>query len=198
NLLIIRSLLDNPFIQRIVGFANQAFDLYAPRLFSYYVNMLNYLCETDPRLERHFAKSAFACYAFNLGGKVRSWVHTDHLNLAFGWCSVTALGNFDPKKGGHLVLWDLKLVIEFPPGSTIFLPSALLRHSNIPVQPGEERLSFVQWTAGGLFRWVDFGFKPAGIFAKEVGKKAADEANKARWREGLNLLPRLSEVSSTS
>ena len=35
-------------------------------------------------------------------------------NLPFGYCVVTELGEFDARKGGHLVLWDCKMVIEFP------------------------------------------------------------------------------------
>ncbi|KAJ7620521.1 hypothetical protein DFH06DRAFT_1010638, partial [Mycena polygramma] len=43
---------------------------------------------------------------------------------------------FDPNLGGHLILWDLNLVIRFPPGSSIFIPSALLRHSNVSALHG--------------------------------------------------------------
>ena len=71
-----------------------------------------------------------------------------------GWCCITALGDFDPTKGGHLVLWDLKLVIEFPPGSTVLLPSAAIAHSNTAIDCREMRCSFTQFTAGGLFRWT--------------------------------------------
>ncbi|KAF8139523.1 hypothetical protein K438DRAFT_1785611 [Mycena galopus ATCC 62051] len=85
--------------------------------------------------------------------------HVDGLNLAWGWCSITALGNFDADYGGHLVLWDLKLVIRFPAGSTILLPSATLRHSNVGIAEEETRYSFTQFSAAGLFRWVDNGFK---------------------------------------
>ncbi|KAJ3805385.1 hypothetical protein F5876DRAFT_51931, partial [Lentinula aff. lateritia] len=53
-------------------------------------------------------------------------------------------------KGGQLIIWDLKLIFDFPPGSTILLPSALFRHSNIPVQKGDKRVSFTQYTAGGI------------------------------------------------
>ncbi|KAJ7697753.1 hypothetical protein B0H14DRAFT_3529203 [Mycena olivaceomarginata] len=56
-----------------------------------------------------------------------------------------ALGDFDPDLGGHLILWDLRLVIRFPPGSTILLPSAIIRHSNTPIQAHEHRSSFVQY-----------------------------------------------------
>ncbi|KAJ7583710.1 hypothetical protein C8J56DRAFT_893383 [Mycena floridula] len=57
----------------------------------------------------------------------------------------------------HFVLWDLGLVIEFPPGSSILLMSATLEHSNTLIQPGETRCSLVQYSATGLFRWVENG-----------------------------------------
>ncbi|KAJ3886728.1 hypothetical protein GG344DRAFT_69418 [Lentinula edodes] len=46
--------------------------------------------------------------------------------------------------GGHLVLWDLGLVIRFPPGSTILFPSSLITHSTIPIQEGETRANGFQ------------------------------------------------------
>ncbi|KAL0567979.1 hypothetical protein V5O48_014013 [Marasmius crinis-equi] len=61
--------------------------------------------------------------------------HRDSKNLAFGWCAITVLGNYNWTKGGHLVLWDLKMVIEFPPGSTIYIPSALVCHFNTSIAP---------------------------------------------------------------
>ncbi|KAJ7886875.1 hypothetical protein B0H14DRAFT_2338089, partial [Mycena olivaceomarginata] len=48
-------------------------------------------------------------------------------------CAIQALGDSDPKKGEHLVLWDLMLVIEFP--LLILILSATLSHTNIPIQP---------------------------------------------------------------
>ncbi|KAJ7713639.1 hypothetical protein B0H14DRAFT_2298336, partial [Mycena olivaceomarginata] len=68
-------------------------------------------------------------------------------------------GNFGPHLGRHLVLWDLKLVVEFPAGALILLPSATVTHSNVPVQAGDEHVSFTQFTAGGLFRFMDYGFR---------------------------------------
>jgi hypothetical protein len=64
--------------------------------------------------------------------------HLDFANLAWGWCAITALGDFDPDKGGHLILWDLKLIIRFPPGSTILIPSTLIHHSNTSIHPHEK------------------------------------------------------------
>ncbi|EPQ59938.1 hypothetical protein GLOTRDRAFT_27824, partial [Gloeophyllum trabeum ATCC 11539] len=141
-----------------------AFALTGPELHDYYGTMLQDLKDRDPRLRTPFEFSPWASCCFNMGKQVCTYRHRDHLNCPFGWCSITALGHFDPRKGGHLVLWDLGLVVQFPPGSTIFIPSALVRHSNLPVQPGETRYSFVQWSTGALFRWAELGFQPASVF----------------------------------
>ncbi|KAJ7828584.1 hypothetical protein B0H14DRAFT_2263384, partial [Mycena olivaceomarginata] len=88
------------------------------------------------------AKSPFAAVTFNFGPATITFPHTDALNLTWGWCAITALGAFDPRRGGHLVLWDLCLVIQFPPGSTILIPSAILWHSNVGIASEERRYSF--------------------------------------------------------
>ncbi|KAJ3714482.1 hypothetical protein C8R42DRAFT_540316, partial [Lentinula raphanica] len=134
------------------------FQSFAEKIFTLYQETLESLFTSDPKLKRWFKNSAFSSVSFNLGPAVVSWPHTDNYNLAFGWCAITALGNFDPDRGGHLILWDLGLIIRFPPGSTILIPSALLTHSNLPIQKGEERYSIVQYSSSGLFRWVYNGF----------------------------------------
>ncbi|KAG1817597.1 uncharacterized protein BJ212DRAFT_1299136 [Suillus subaureus] len=75
-----------------------------------------------------------------------------------GWCFVTALGHFNHVKGAHIVFWELGLVIEFPAGSTILMPSAAITHSNASIQEGEVRYSFTSYAAAGLFSWVYNGF----------------------------------------
>ena len=49
--------------------------------------------------------------------------------------------------------------LNFPPGSTIFIPSASLEHSNTSIQKEERHYSFTQYTAGRTFWWVDYGFQ---------------------------------------
>jgi hypothetical protein len=152
------------------------------------------------QLRRNFA-TVFACCTFNFGPSTVSFPHTDSANLPYGWCPVTALGPFDPKKGGHLVLWDLQLVIEFPPGSTIMIPSAVIRHSNVAIQPGEERYSFTQYLAGGLFRWVDHGFQKEDEYyskLQEHERVEEEEVMRNRWAEGLNLFSTLDDLRAMS
>jgi hypothetical protein len=67
-------------------------------------------------------------------------------HLRWCWLAITALGTFDPRRGGHLILWDLGRVIEFPPGATILIPSILL-FSIARIQPGERRYSMTQYIA---------------------------------------------------
>lgn len=132
-----------------------------------YANTKTALVDKHPKLKWNFRNSVFAAATFNFGPATVTYGHTDNGNFATGMCSITALGNYDPTKGGHLVLFDLGLVIEFPPGSTILIPSAILRHGNITISSREKRLSFTQYFAGGLVRWVRYGFRTADGLKKE-------------------------------
>jgi hypothetical protein len=124
----------------------------------------------------------------------------DHQNLWFSWCAITALGSFDYKKGGHLILWDLKLVIQFPPGSTTLIPSSVLQHSNVAIQDGETRYSVTQFSAGGLFRWRDNGFKSVrdhlGGMEKEQQAAALEELSE-QFAFGLSQFSTLDEVKAS-
>ncbi|KAJ7818426.1 hypothetical protein B0H14DRAFT_3089505 [Mycena olivaceomarginata] len=142
-----------------------------------------------------FPKSVFSCAAFNFGN-VCCFKHRDVCNLPFGWCAVQSLGNFDPHLGGHLILWDLKLVVEFPAGTLILLPSATIAHSNVPVQDGDERVSFTQFTAGGLFRYTDHGFCTQAELAAEdpVEYERVMEQREGRWKKGLGLFSTVEDL----
>ena len=165
---------------------------WAPELHMYYANTLDTLHTHDRSLKRIFLTSVFAASTYNLGPRTVCFKHTDFTNLPFSMCTVTALGDFNPKKGSHLILWECGLIIKFPPGSTILLPSATILHSNVTVDRDECRYSFTQYTAGGLFRWVENGFQKseefrASLSPDEIVKQ--DEKYAKRWVWGLSLLP---------
>ncbi|KAJ7200123.1 hypothetical protein GGX14DRAFT_372482, partial [Mycena pura] len=134
--------------------------------------------------------------AFNFGPNVWTYKHRDILNVPFGWCAVTAMGDFDARTGGHLVLWDLKLVVEFPHAATILLPSATIAHSNIPVAANETRASFTQYTPGGLLRYVDNGFRTERELQEEDPAEYArlDALKEKRWELGIGLLSTIDEL----
>ncbi|KAF8158739.1 hypothetical protein K438DRAFT_1909999 [Mycena galopus ATCC 62051] len=181
-------------------YASFAFSLWAPRLYRYYADYNARLGSQPPHLGRPFLKSVFSCAAFNFGPRVCTFKHRDVCNLPFGWCAVQALGCYNPQLGGHLVLWDLKLVVEFPPSALILLPLATIAHSNVPVVDDEERISFTQFTAGGIFRFVDNGFRTQAELEAEDPAEYARMAEKkeSRWEEGLQLFSTVSELLDTN
>jgi hypothetical protein len=117
------------------------------------------LVESQQSLVWKFVGPVFAACAFNFGPHAITVPHLDFGNLSWGWCAITALGRFNLDLGGHLVLWDLKLIIRFLHGSTVLILSAIIRHFNSPVVVHEFRASFTQYTTGGLFHWIRNGFK---------------------------------------
>jgi hypothetical protein len=154
--------------------------------------------EALPHLSPNFSRSVFPCATFNFGPNVWTIPHRDSLNCAFGWCAIQALGDFDSTLGGHIILWDLKLVIEFPSGSTILIPSATITHSNIQIRAGESRSSFTQYCAGGILRWVDNGFQTENELQQRdpEGYEKMMNLKDHRWKKGLEMYSTLDELHS--
>ncbi|PPR05447.1 hypothetical protein CVT24_007946 [Panaeolus cyanescens] len=201
NEALLRALNKAEPFRRITGFASSVFATWAPKLHQYYEGITEKLYTKYPDLPRPFERSVFCATTYNLGPFTVCFPHVDVANLSFGWCAICALGQFNPAKGGHLVLWDCKLVIEFPPGSLVLIPSATIAHSNIAidVEAGEARYSFTQYTAGGLFRWVENGFVAQDTMKKSMdreGLKAWRKWMHDRWQFGLSLLPKHIPVPS--
>lgn len=165
---------------------------WAPELYSEYSNYISKLESHCPELRRPFHSSVFPTLTVNFGPRTVCGGHKDHSNLPFGLCAVTSFGSFNPDKGGHIVLWELKLIIRFPPGSTILIPSAVITHGNVSIQQDEERYSFTQYAPGSLFRWVDNGFQTQGErFGPGVEGAAAVRRRDAEadyWKKGLQKL----------
>jgi hypothetical protein len=189
-----------PYLPDILG----AFATWAPRLYSYEKNCLARLIDMDQTLRRknahphpkdqemrrNWPNTPWACATFNCGSQTVCYKHADYGNLAYGWCAISALGEFDHTKGGHLILWDLHLVIEFPPGSSILIPSSAICHSNTRIQPDERRYSFTQYSSGALFRWVDNGFKKVDEYREPMTaeeKAAVQEDLSHQLNFGLSL-----------
>ncbi|KAL0057696.1 hypothetical protein AAF712_015649 [Marasmius tenuissimus] len=157
---ILQRLTDTIAFKRILQYQNAAFKLWGLRLYTRYKATADFVYN-HPKLShipRNFSDdNIFAAAAFNFGGKVCTFKHWDHLNWAFGWCAITALGYFVHTKSACLILWELKLVIDFPSSSTVLIPSAVITHSNTRIAEGDERTSFTQYTASAIFRWADNG-----------------------------------------
>ncbi|KAJ7023106.1 hypothetical protein C8F04DRAFT_970503 [Mycena alexandri] len=193
---ILQRLLGNRNVVRMATYASAAFNLWAPKVYRYYRDHDERLRARFSDLEPNFPKSVFSAAAFNFGPNVWTFKHRDVLNAPFGMCTITAMGPFDATKGGHIILWELKLVIEFPAASTILIPSATITHSNLPVQDGDERASFTQYTGGGLMRFVDNGFRTeAELAAQDPAEyERLAQLKESRWKTGIDLLSTVEEL----
>jgi hypothetical protein len=131
-----------------------------------------------------------------MGPETVSLCHTDGGNFWAGGCHIRSGGVFDHKRGGHLILFNLKLVVEFPSGSDVIIPSSTVPHGNTPIQPGEWRVSFTQYCPGGLFRWVAYGFRTMRDCALKNPKLKAKVDGKAgrRWNDALGRFSKVDEL----
>jgi hypothetical protein len=145
----------------------------------------------------YFEGSVFPAVTYNLGPQTVTVPHFDFANLPFGWCAITAFGDYDHTRGSHFVLPPCRLVIQFPAGSTIFVPSSILEHHNVPTSPHEQHYSFTQYAAGALFQWVDYGLLDTKSYRDSIDKrcwKEVKEQMKTNFELGLKLLPQLKIV----
>lgn len=191
---VLARLMANPAIKRIAGFASSVFAFFAPKMYRDYATKLDALFEHYPELDYNWNNSVFPAASFNFGPNSASYEHNDHGNRAAGWCSIYCDGSFDPRYGGHLILRQFGIVVEFPPGSTVLIPSACITHGNIPVREGETRWSFAQYASGGLFRYVEYGLRSWANLSKSEKEKWA-ERRATRWVEELSLLSRVEDLA---
>ncbi|EIM90993.1 uncharacterized protein STEHIDRAFT_49802, partial [Stereum hirsutum FP-91666 SS1] len=191
---LVGRLLRSKPIRRMAGFANSAFMTYAPKLYKQYAEETEALYSHDPSCRRPFKNAVWPACTFNLGPQCCCRGHCDSANVPHGWCAVWALGDYDPKVGGHLILLEFGLIIQFPPGSVILLPSSTIRHGNTPVGPTEHRYSFTMYCAGGIFRWVHHGFVPEWVLTDDQHREAYGRHGQ-RWMEALGKYSVLEDLA---
>ncbi|KAF9031152.1 hypothetical protein BJ165DRAFT_1535483 [Panaeolus papilionaceus] len=182
-------LMEDADIQRLAAYQDATFALWHPKAYSYYKTNLDKLYTHHPELgEPNFSRSILPKVAFNLGRNVWTFKHVDSQNCPFGWCCVTSLGSFDYTQGGHLILWELGIFLEFPAGYCICIPSALITHSNIPVNQEEKRMSFTQYCPGEIFRYIENGFMTDTALLKKDSSAylRAQDLRQNRVKEGYD------------
>ncbi|KAF9060902.1 hypothetical protein BDP27DRAFT_1236045 [Rhodocollybia butyracea] len=147
---MLEELMGRESFRRVAGFQRAALAAWFPANYEALQIQNNDLYSQLPALQPNFDNSVYSCMTVNFGPAMWSYIHTDSKNDPTIPCTVTAGGEYDHTKGGHIVLWDFNLVLEFPPGATIILPLALI------LQKGEKRVSVTQYTAGGIWHWLEY------------------------------------------
>ncbi|KAK7026682.1 hypothetical protein VNI00_015555 [Paramarasmius palmivorus] len=206
NKAAIETLSKNECLGRLVGHTSRLYSTFANKLAAESRRICQELQEKDPALsypsQSSHSTSYWAARSYNTAGRSKvaaaaSVRHTDFGNWAPGWCCVTAIGEFDPDQGGQLILWNVGLRIRFPPGCSILFPSAVITHSNEPIRPGEKRYSIVEYSAGGLFRWVYNGFQTdedllKGLKGKELERWKTERS--CRWKSNVRMYTKWQEL----
>ncbi|KAJ7704912.1 hypothetical protein B0H17DRAFT_920839, partial [Mycena rosella] len=111
-------------------------------------------------------------------------------------CAVQSSGELDMMHSKHLVLWDLKLVVDFPHSAVILLLSATITHLNVPVHANKMGVSFTQYIAGGLMRYINNGFCMEGQVAEEDKEEftCLIQVKSTWWEMGLRLFSTIDEL----
>ncbi|KAJ7105440.1 hypothetical protein C8R43DRAFT_906657 [Mycena crocata] len=200
RLKLINYLLRNKNIRRLAGFQSSGLARYAPKLWRFMVDNLQLLFDRHPGLEHNFSNSIFPAATFNLGPTVVTAEHEDLNNVVHGLCGITNGGDFDHIKGGQIYLKQLKLVIDFPSGASMLIPSVFITHGNTPIQPHETRFSFTQYAAGGLMRWVKYGFRSSKSVLATLGGSellaSFDGVPGSRWQWVMGLFSKPAELEA--
>lgn len=196
NKLALEEFYSDPNIKRIVGFGNSMFAFYFPKIYKEYADTMKILEQKYPHFRRNDPRSIFAAATVNFGPRVVTHEHFDSGNRANGICPIWCAGSFDHRKGGHLILRQLKKIVQFPAGSMILIPSATLMHGNIDIHSGETRVSFTQYSAGGLARWIVNGFqteKRLEISNPTLFAKLQD-ARPTAWKAAVQAFSKVDEL----
>ncbi|KAL0564418.1 hypothetical protein V5O48_017625 [Marasmius crinis-equi] len=92
---VMEEIRQDPTFIRIALFMTMVFLTWAPKLCLYDAVTMASTLEKYPSLNLPFHGCAFAAFAINFGPQTVCLPRRDTKNLAFGWCAITALGNFD-------------------------------------------------------------------------------------------------------
>ncbi|KAG9015894.1 hypothetical protein FRB90_004263 [Tulasnella sp. 427] len=192
-----QAFLADSVIHGMMLYISTIFSIWSPKLCEMYRSCHAALRSWNPDLRCPSPSLPFSTITVNFGPKTVCRWHRDVFNLVFGWCVIWALGNYDSRYGGHLILWEPRLIIEFAPGDIIFLPSACITHANIPIREGEHRYSVTWYTSGQLFRYQALHLAPSSNEKPTEGSEATDpaeEGKRSRWMEGLDCFMSLDEL----
>ncbi|KZS92318.1 hypothetical protein SISNIDRAFT_486371 [Sistotremastrum niveocremeum HHB9708] len=151
--------LKNQHVKRIIKYAMGLVKNWFPKIWCHYVELHQEMCKKNPDMDIIAQHCPFFGMSQNFGPEAVS--------------------------GGHLVLHEAELILEAPHGSILIIPSAALTHENIALLMGsgkEERYVFTMYSAGGLFRYRDHGWKTDKIWKEENGEWP--EVDERIWREG--------------
>ncbi|KAJ7107311.1 hypothetical protein C8R43DRAFT_1140287 [Mycena crocata] len=191
--LVFAWLFSEPAIRKVAGYATCLFKFWAVNVHAFFDRALDRYEEYYDGSKRPLETGAFSAATFQLGSNP-IWPVLDY-DLAWGWCALIAFGNYNPHKGGHIILWDLNLLVRFPPGATILIPRALVRYSFVGVAAHETRHCLIQFTPQPVFSFAANGGMSDVNWARFATRE--EHAERAAERDGalsMSLLTKVDDV----
>lgn len=190
NAELVKKVLEDSSVQRVARYVDNGLYAFFPQLHRFLSNLLEEVLKDNPHINRMFEGCCYGACHFNLhNASTRD--HEDFFNILFAMCSVYASGIYDHTRGGHFIAWSLGVVTQFPPGSSIFIPSASVTHANTPIAASEHRSSIAFFMSSGLGRWYQNGFMSDKDFqakATPTQLQAWKDQRAKLWETGLELL----------
>ncbi|KAF9067373.1 hypothetical protein BDP27DRAFT_1225905, partial [Rhodocollybia butyracea] len=164
--------------------------VYFPKLHLFLTNLQEKVLMDSPDIRRMFEGCCYTACHLNLH---LAWaqLHEDFFNVFFAMCAVHASGKFDHTRGGQFIAWSLGVVVPFPAGATIYVPSACVTHGNVPIAPEETRSSIAFFTPAGIARWFHNGYMSDKEFKERASPRQLrlwKEYREKLWETGLELL----------
>ncbi|KAH9932143.1 uncharacterized protein BXZ73DRAFT_46974, partial [Epithele typhae] len=183
-------LLGNRILGNVAGWQSTLLCYAYPRIWLRARHTMARLRQRRPHVKFNFpGRTVYSSMTANMGPQTVTLPHLDSLNYPGCPCAVTAWGHYNPDLGGHLYFPTLRIYIRFPPGCTVFLSSAALRHGNIAVQEGEIRYSVTQYMSGGLVRWVQAKGRRVNQMLGEGERTRVDGAPGDNWKRQMARFP---------
>jgi len=167
-----------------------------PNLMKQYTDLQVELIAINCLFRAAFPGSPFCAFTMNMGPQTVCIGHHDFWNLVYGTCPIGALGPFNHRTGGQIILHEPKVIFEFHRGDVMFIPSGAVTHENVPIAEGEKRYSFTMYTAGGLFRYIWCGLRTVkevretdeGLYAQYVAE------GPGHWEDGWKRYSTIDEL----
>ncbi|KAJ7084882.1 hypothetical protein B0H15DRAFT_951367 [Mycena belliarum] len=182
NALIFLQLFCSLGIKRLVGYGNRLLEVYCTSAFAALEHEKQEFLEDNNNALYPCDSSVFSAVTWEFGGPHRYKTGPgvpDRLQPG-SWSVLTALGNFAPVQGGHIIFWELGLVVRFPAGACILIPAGILHYSFVKVRTGEHRYSMLQWAGAGISRWFANGRRMDIDFAVNASAQEHDARENAR------------------
>jgi hypothetical protein len=167
---------------------------FATNYYWFYFNALQHYEAHYVGTPRPLFYSIFSAATFLLGNKALKPLEDD---LAWGWSAFTTLGTYNADTGGHIILWDLNLLVRFPPGATILIPRALVRYSFVRIAAHETRYCLIQFTPAPIFKFCGNGGRSDLEFARNATRAEHEEreADRTSYADGEVPLQMLTTVA---